>query len=534
MKEKEIIKEIIESEANNLKGLERAKRKVMKRYKVLAPSNVKLLQKYHKMTLKERKLLFFSCDKDFSPEREMEIKNILRTRPVRSLSGIVNVSVLTKPYSCPGECIYCPEEKGMPKSYLSNEPAVMRAVMNQYDAQKQVKTRIQSLKITGHPVDKIEIRVVGGTWSFYPKKYRHQFIKDCFDACNNRPGKDLTDSQRINGNSKYRIVGLSIETRPDFITKKEIIELRELGVTSVELGVQSIYDDVLEFVKRGHGINKTIEATKLLKEAGFKVCYQMMPNLPESSLKKDKEMFDRLFKDSNFQPDYLKIYPTATIEGTVLHKLWKEGKYHPYADDELKKLIKDIKKNIPCYVRIQRLVRDIPAQSIEAGSKISNLRQIISQESVQENWQCKCIRCREIKESYDPEEKLTIFRSDYSASGGTEIFLSFEDQKNNNIYSLLRLRINGEDPDIGALKKSAIIREIHTYGQQVGIKSNKDNSPQHKGLGKKLIEKAEEIALNEFDKKKMAVIAAAGTRNYYRKLGYRLKDTYMVKTISAS
>ncbi len=527
--EKEIIKKIISDNVETPNGLEKVKRFVMAQYKNLSPTNIRLLQVYHEMNAKEKSALFVSAGKKFSKKKDEAIKKLLITRPVRSLSGIVNVSVLMKPYPCPGKCIYCPEEKGMPKSYLENEPAVMRAVMNKYDPKKQIKTRIDALKMSGHPVDKIELRIIGGTWSFYPPKYQTDFIKDCIDACNEKKGKDLKASQKKNESSKQRIVGISIETRPDFIDSQEIIKMRNLGITSVELGVQSVYDDILKKIKRGHKISATIQATKKLKDAGFKVCYQMMPNLPGATIKRDIQTFHDLFANPDFRPDYLKIYPMATIKGTAVYKLWLQKKYKPYSDTQLIKLLKEIKKQIPRYVRIQRLIRDIPAPNIEAGTKISNLRQIISKESLKENWSCQCIRCREIKAGYQPNEKLKMFRENYRASDGKEIFLSFENEKRDKLFSVLRLRIPC-NPSINVLKNSAIIREIHTYGRQLAI-AQKGISPQHKGLGKKLVKKAENIAKKEFNCKKIAVISAIGTRNYYRKSGYRLEESYMTKKL---
>ncbi|GAI01522.1 unnamed protein product, partial [marine sediment metagenome] len=364
------------------------------------------------------------------------LENLLRTRPIRSLSGIVNVSVLTKPYPCPGKCIYCPIEKGIPKSYLSGEPAVERAKRLNYNPYLQVQKRIEMLENEGHPTDKIELRTVGGTWSFYPKKYQTWFIKRCFDACNQKMGKNLKEAQRLNEKVKHRIVGLSIETRPDFITLPEIKWLRKLGVTMVELGVQSIYDNVLKLNLRGHGIKETIFATKFLKDAGFKVLYQMMPDLPGSDLEMDEKMFEELFSNPNFQPDLLKIYPTALLKEAPLYQWWKAGKYKPYSNSQLINLIKSIKKKIPYYVRIQRITRDIPSQRIVTGpAKISNLRQVIARESKKEGWECRCIRCREVRKNYDPKEKLYLFREEYDASDGKEIFLSFEDKNKEKLYN---------------------------------------------------------------------------------------------------
>ncbi len=543
MQEKEIIKEVIKrvvkEKVNNSKSLEKIKKEVAFLYfKKSLLSNIDLLEFYHKMTTNQKKKLFNDLGIKFTKEKDLKVKKILVTKPIRSLSGIVNVSVLTKPYSCPGKCIYCPEEKGAPKSYLKGEPAVMRAITNKYSPKKQVKSRIESLKKNGHPVDKIELRIIGATWSYYQKKYQNWFIKECFRACN--PAKvglrSLKEEQKINEKAKHRIVGLSIETRPDFINENETLNLRNLGVTSVELGVQSVYEDVLKKINRGHGVLEIIKATKMLKDAGIKVSYQMMPNLPGSSFKKDIKMFKILFSNPDFKPDYLKIYPLSVLKNTKMYALWKNKKYKPYNDNQLKKLLKEIKKTIPYYVRIQRLIRDIPAQEIEAGTKSSNLRQTIQDEMKKENLSCKCIRCREIKSNYNPKEKLKLFRSDYCGSEGKDIFLSYEDKKRKNLYSLLRARIPSENnalfEKIPILKDSLIIREIHTYGQQLEIKK-RGVSPQHKGLGKKLIKKTEKIAEKEFKIKKTVIISAVGTRNYYRKQGYRLKDTYMIKYLSS-
>jgi elongator complex protein 3 len=503
-----IIKKLVEIKAETAGDLSLAKRKVAKKEKVPCPSNIELLQAYH--TLLKKK----------SIRKNKNLENLLRTRPVRSLSGVVNVSVLTKPYSCPGKCIFCPSEKGIPKSYISGEPAVERAKRLRYDPYNQVKKRIEILSMAGHPVEKIEIRVIGGTWSFYDKKYKTWFVKKCFDACNNGKSKNLEQAQKRNEKARHRIVGLSFETRPDFINSKEIKEMKELGATKIELGVQTIYDDILKLNKRGHGIKETIEATRMLKDAGFKVAYQMMLNLPGSNPDKDVKMFKELFENENFQPDSLKIYPCALVKETPLYKLYLKKKYQPYSKKTLIETIVKIKRHIPEYVRIERIIRDIPATSIvEGGAKISNLRQMI------EKKHCRCIRCREIK-NLKKEKCLFLFRKDYKASKGKEIFLSFEDEKRKNLYSLLRLRI----PSLAAAKGSAIVRELHTYGQAVDV-SKKDSSVQHKGLGKKLLKEAEKVSKKEFKINKLVVISGVGVRDYYRKLGYRLEQGYMAKKL---
>ncbi|MCX6759032.1 MAG: tRNA uridine(34) 5-carboxymethylaminomethyl modification radical SAM/GNAT enzyme Elp3 [Candidatus Nealsonbacteria bacterium] len=517
------IKELIKNKVRTLENLAKIKREIAKKYKIPCLNNISLLKTYHEL-IKKKKI-----------KKTAFVELLLKTRPIRSLSGIVNVSVLTKPYPCPGKCLYCPIEKGIPKSYVSGEPAVERAKKLNFDPYWQTKKRIEMLEMEGHPTDKIELRIVGGTWSYYPRQYQIWFVTRCFAACNAEPRRticrttlrNLEKVQRLNEKVKHRIVGLSVETRPDFITESEIKHLRRLGVTMVELGVQSIYDDVLKINLRGHGIKETILATKLLKDAGFKVLYQLMPNLPGSNLKRDEKMFAELFKNPSFQPDLLKIYPCALLKEAPLYKLWKEGKYKPYSQSQLIKLVKSIKKRIPYYIRIQRISRDIPSPSIVSGpAKISNLRQILAKIIKKEGWRCKCIRCREIREAYDPKERIYLFREDYKASGGKEIFLSFENKNRTKLYSLLRLRITSQN--------KAIVREIHTYGQLHPLNQNCTGrtrviSPQHKGLGRKLIKEAEEIAKKEFGLNKIAVISGIGAREYFRKLRYLLEDTYMIK-----
>lgn len=534
MQKDKIIKELIKENLKNEKDLNYFKRKISKKYNLPFLSNVELLKAYHNL-LKNKRI-----------KKSEKIEKLLKIRPVRSLSGIVNVSVLTKPYFCPGKCLYCPKEKGFPKSYLSGEPAAQRAKDLNFDPYLQVKKRLEMLRLAGHDTDKVELRIVGGTWSYYPKNYQIWFITKCFDACNEnskfkiRKSKlkskiqNLKKSQKQNEKAKHRIVGLSIETRPDFINKKEIVWLRELGVTMVELGIQSIYDNVLQLNQRGHLVKNTILATKLLKDAGFKVLYQMMPNLLGSDLKKDEKMFEELFKNPDFRPDYLKVYPCAVLKEAPLYQLWKKRYYKPYTKEELIELLTKIKKKIPYYVRIQRIIRDISSQKIlEGGVKISNLRQILLEKMKKENWRCKCIRCREVKENYSPKEKIYLFRDDYEASEGKEIFLSFENKKRTKLYSLLRLRIpssllNKEKHFLPFLENTALIREVRTFGELVPL-SVKKIAPQHKGLGKKLIKEAEKIVKKEFHLNKIAVISAVGARDYFRKLNYRLRNTYMIK-----
>jgi len=508
-----------------------------KKYKTSCHSNIQLLKAYHEL-LKDKRI-----------KKTAWVERILRTRPVRSLSGVVNVSILTKPFSCPGHCLYCPEEKDIPKGYLSGEPAVERAKSLKYSPFLQTRIRIDSLEKQGHPTDKIDLRIIGGTWSYYPKNYQTKFIASSFAACNTasqktikRKIKSLEKEQKLNEKAKHRIIGISIETRPDFINEKEIKRMRTLGITKVEIGVQTTDDAVLKLNKRGHKVKETILATKMLKDAGFKVSYQVMPNLPGSSPKKDEKLFEDIFQNQNFKPDLLKIYPCALLKEAPLYKWYLKGKYKPYSEKVLISVVKKAKKITPRYVRIERIIRDIPAQRVIIGpAKISNLREVIINQIKTEGWRCKCIRCREIRNQYNPKEKLVLFREDYKASDGIEIFLSFEDKERKSLYSLLRLRIPSSIVEQSStlknrylpleLKNSSIIREVHTYGQLVSIKK-RGGATQHRGLGKKLIQKAENISKKEFKLNKIAIISAIGTREYYKKIGYKLKGTYMTKFLT--
>lgn len=530
---KKIIEECAKKHYIDEKKLAAIKRKAVRenQKETVIPSNVSLLKVYHELL------------KNGSIKRNKNIEKILIKRKIRSLSGVIVVSALTKPYPCPGKCIYCPTEKGLPKSYLSGEPAVERAKRFNFNPYSQVQKRIESLKEQGHPTDKIELRIIGGSWSAYEKNYQLWFIAECFRAANHSKTKpfeinfykELEKEQKKNEKSKNRIVGISIETRPDLINKKEILNLRKLGVTMVELGVQSVFDNVLKKCRRDHNVKATIKATKLLKDAGFKIMYQIMPNLPGSNEKKDIESLKKVFENQDFKPDWLKIYPCVVCKNSELYQIWKKGNYKPYSCEKLISLLIKIKKQTPYFIRIARLFRDIPAQKIEAGCKTSNLREIIQKKMKKRNIKCHCIRCREVKENYKREEKIYLKRENYSASNGKEILLSFENKKRTKLLSYLRLRIPSGYFDkkpcpAKILKDAAIIREIHTFGKAVSL-GKKTLAPQHQGLGKKLIKEAEEITKKEFHLKKIAAISGIGARGYWQKLNYQLKDTYMAKRL---
>jgi len=530
---KKFIKKAIEAELKSQQDLELFKKKFCRKMikeKIQFPviSNADLKKVYLEMIAR----------KELRPNKKFE--KLLVTKKIRTLSGVAVVAVLTKSYPCPGRCIYCPDEKAMPKSYLSNEPAVMRAILTKFHPYAQTQSRLKMLEINGHSIEKIETIVMGGTFNYFSKWYQSWFVKECFRALNDYPknlikksrSSTLEKEKKRNESAKQRMVGLTLETRPDYINKKEIKNFRKLGATRVELGVQSIFDKVLKANKRGHLVNSTIRATKLLKEAGFKINYHLMPGMYGSSTSLDFKMFKELFSKPQFQPDMIKIYPCVVTKNSKIYKLWKSRKFKPLTNAQNKKLILRIKKNIPPYVRITRLIRDIPEESIEAGPNISNLRQIIQQE----RHECQCIRCREVQSDYKIEENIALNRIDYPASDGQEIFLQFTSKNKKKLFALLRLRINSAKTSkkhfLPVLEKSALIRELHTYGQSTGLKKKNYSSPQHLGLGKKLVQEAEKIAKEEFGIKKMAIIAGVGVRKYYQnKLGYKLEKEYVTKKL---
>jgi len=491
------------------------------------------------------------------PNKRLE--RILRVNGIRSQSGIATVTVITEPYACPGRCVYCPTETRAPKSYLTNEPAVMRALRNDYDPYRQVISRLQTLEQTGHPTDKIELIVKGGTWSFYPAPYQRWFVQRCFEAANdfvekttgsaecemrnagahiNTPHSELrtpnslssstlAEAQGVNETAAHRIIGLTIETRPDYIDEPETRRLRELGVTRVELGVQTLNERLLELIVRDHTTVEIRQATKLLRDAGLKVAYHLMPNLPGATPEDDLETFRTLFNDPAYRPDSLKIYPCVVIETAELYRWWQEGRYQPYDDETLIELLIQLKQLIPPFTRIERVIRDIPATSIKASSTISNLREVVLARMKARGLRCRCIRCREIRDRIDGSFRL--IRRDYEASDGREIFLSFEDPSSDTLAALLRLRIpSAAAPWSSALEGMALIRELHTYGQHVSLHDRADDAAQHRGFGRQLMTEAERIAREEFHRG-IAVIAGIGVREYYRKLGYALCETYMVK-----
>jgi elongator complex protein 3 len=464
----------------------------------------------------------------------------LKMKPTRTISGVVPVTVLTKPFPCPGQCIFCPDDVRMPKSYLANEPGAQRAERNLFDPYLQVYNRLLAFRNIGHGTDKVELIVLGGTWSYYPLAYRIWFIKRCFQAMNDFPAVDQRENreleqvatwdelralQEINENAQSRNVGLVLETRPDYIDQEEIVILRKLGATKIQIGIQSLDDNILDANQRGHTLEQTIQAIELLRNAGFKIHAHWMPNLYLASVEKDKQDYLKLWQLA--MPDELKIYPTSIIKGTKLADLFEQGLYKPYDFDELVDVLRFAFLNTPRYCRLTRVVRDIPAPDIVAGNKFSNLRQIVENQLLKDGEKCQCIRCREIRGKIVAEEDLELESLDYQTPSSHEYFLSFKTKVNDKLVAFLRLSLPKNQANlIPELSNSAIIREVHVYGQVVDIGSKEEGKAQHLGLGTKLITKAKQIS-KENGYNNIAVIAAIGTRQYYRKQGFSSRELYM-------
>jgi len=415
----------------------------------------------------------------------------------------------------------------------------MRAQLNDFDPYLQTTNRIKQLKSIGHPVDKIDFIIMGGTFTARDPYYQEWFVKRCFDALNNKKSSSLHQAKKYNETASSRCIGLTIETRPDWFRLSHADNVLNFGATRVELGIQTVFDEVLYFMERGHTVKDSINATRIAKECGIKVCYHMMPGLPGSDEKKDIESFKTIFEDQNFKPDMIKIYPTLTIKGTNLYDLWMKGKYEPLSTKEASKLISKIKDFVPEWVRIQRIQRDVPTPYIDAGVDKSNLRQFVQNQMKKRGIECRCIRCREIghksliqKIEID-EDDISLNLNYYKASEGEEIFISLIEDNYDALIGYLRLR-NIENPHRYELQKNScmIIRELKVLGRELPIGERKKGAFQHKGYGKELISEAERICIEEYDKKHLFVLSGVGVKNYYRKLGFKDYGIYLEKIFS--
>ncbi len=543
---------ITDKEELNRDKFHKIKNKIYWKYKLAKPiASIELIERYNELI------------NTWELEENFAFKKILRKRWVRSLSWVTVISLLTEFFWCPWKCVYCPTFEWLPKSYIPNEPAVQRAELNKFDPIMQIHNRLRALEITGHKIEKNDVRIIWGTWSVYPKKYRDEFMKSIYDAFNTyddmkshieqtnlwsdkfasfkiketykmKASKNLEEAKKLNETSRCRIIWIAIETRPDWVTPNEIKQLREYWVTRVEIGYQTTIDEINELNKRWHWNKESIEATKLLKDAWFKVVAHMMPNLLWSNPELDKKSLKEVFDNPDFRPDELKIYPMVVTDKSELTEIWKNWWFKAYDDETLINLTCELEAMIPEYIRLNRTYRDIPGSEILEWSKIANLRQIV-ENRMKEKWiKLIDIRHREIKDWKNDPKKAVLRTFEYEASKWKEFFMTFEDLDDRIIFSLLRLRlpeINKEVLEVlPELEWCAIIREIHTFWDQLSVNEKGSTFGQHIGLWKRLIEESERIAIDNWFKK-MAVIAWVWVRQYYEKRWYQLEWEYMIKPI---
>lgn len=478
-----------------------------------------------------------------APSKEM--LSLLSIKPTRSLSGVSVVSVMLPPFPCPGECVYCPssfEEKEAPKSYTGFEPSALRAQRLNYDPFKIVSNRIAQLDLTGNFAQKVEIIFQGSSFTCLPKAKRDNVVKQSIEGVLGKRAPSLAAAKLAAERSKRRIVGITFETRPDLCKKKDIKGMLSLGGTRVELGVQNPDNKIYAKVCRGHNVKDVTSATQLLKDSAFKVLYHLMPGLPGSDYKTDLKNFRRIFTDPDFKPDMVKFYPCLVIKGTKLYDDWEKGNFDPLVEEKAVKLLAQIKSEIPKWVRVMRVNRDIPSNIISAGIKKTNLRQLVHEELSRQGKKCNCIRCREIglmqrvdnnpklNPNYSPDLAPKLEKEFYDASGGEEVFISFESKA--ALFGFVRLR-NPARPFMRQITpRTALIRELHVYGKSLSLHERDDASSQHQGLGKELIKEAEQVAKKSFDAKKMVVISGLGVKEYYKNnFGYKKDGPFMSKKL---
>ncbi len=478
------------------------------------------------------------------PEERAKLLPILRRKIVRTISGVTIVAVMTEPFPCPQEepCAYCPggPSYGVPQSYTGHEPAAMRGLQNAFNPYEQVRKRIEQLEAIGHKVDKVELVIMGGTFPSTPPEYQENFVKQCLDAITETESGSLEEAKSEAEISRIRNVGITVETRPDWAKKEHVDHMLSMGVTRVEVGVQNIYDDIYERVNRSHRLQDVIEATRTLKDAGLKVVYHLMPGLPGSNFERDLKGFREVFTNPLFKPDMIKIYPCLVLEGTKVYRWWKKGEYQPYTTEEAAQLILEVKKIVPPWVRIMRVQRDIPAYLIEAGVNHSNLRQIVQERLREQEGRCHCIRCREVghrwlKDKVKPDpNKIEILTVTEEASGGEELFISAEDPVNDILVGYIRLRIPSRKawrPEI-IPETTAIVRELRVYGPLVPVGRHLARAWQHKGYGAILLSEAERKVLEDYDRTKIVVTSALGTKQYYKRFGYNYDGLYVSKNLN--
>ncbi|KFO78316.1 Elongator complex protein 3, partial [Cuculus canorus] len=471
----------------------------------------------------------------------------LKAKPIRTASGIAVVAVMCKPHRCPhinftgNICVYCPggpdsDFEYSTQSYTGYEPTSMRAIRARYDPYLQTRHRVEQLKQLGHSVDKVEFIVMGGTFMALPEEYRDYFIRNLHDALSGHTSNNVAEAVRYSERSLTKCIGITIETRPDYCLKRHLSDMLSYGCTRLEIGVQSVYEDVARDTNRGHTVKAVCESFHLAKDAGFKVVAHMMPDLPNVGLERDMDQFVEFFENPAFRPDGMKLYPTLVIRGTGLYELWKTGRYKSYPPSTLVDLVARILALVPPWTRVYRVQRDIPMPLVSSGVEHGNLRELALARMKDLGTQCRDVRTREvgIQEIHHKVRpyQIELVRRDYVANGGWETFLSYEDPEQDILVGLLRLRKCSEESFRTELKGGiSIVRELHVYGSVVPVSSRDPSKFQHQGFGMLLMEEAERIAKEEHGSWKIAVISGVGTRNYYRKIGYELEGPYMVKRL---
>ena len=461
-----------------------------------------------------------------------DLRAHLQMKPMRTQSGVSVVTVLTKPYPCPGKCIFCPTDVRMPKSYLHDEPGAQRAERHGFDPFDQTASRLRALEKIGHPTEKIELLILGGTWSSYRRDYQEWFVKRCFDALNGYDSVTLAEAQEANATGRRRNVGLVVETRQDHVDIDELRWFRYLGVTKVQVGIQTLDERILELNKRGHDVQSTRDAFRLLRLAGFKIHGHWMANLLGATVESDIEDFGRLWSDLAIRPDELKLYPCMLVPNAELHDYWLRGDYTPYTEEEVVDVLVACKAQVPRFVRLNRVVRDFPTTNVVAGNKKANLRQIAQSRLCERGTPCRCIRCREVRRNAIRFEDLELRDLVYDTDATTEHFLSYETVSGFPTADRLAgfLRLSLPDPTVAhplpELAGHAMIREVHVYGPALNLGDDSRGEAQHMGLGARLIGRARQIA-REAGYGRIAVISAIGTREYYARLGFELDGLYM-------
>ena len=464
---------------------------------------------------------------------DQEYRNLLRIKTTRTVSGVAVVAAMTSPERCPhGKCIYCPGgvDNNSPQAYTGHEPAALRGRNNNYDPYNEVFSRLKQIDLIGHDTSKVDLIIMGGTFTARPMEYQEWFVKGCLDAMNRSISADLQEAIKVNETEERRCIGLTVETKPDWFLEKEIDAALSYGTTKVELGVQNISEEILRKNMRGHGIAEIVKSTQLSRDAGLKIVYHLMPGMPGSTFDQDLESFRTMINHQSYKPDMLKIYPTLVVKGTTIYRMWKNGDYVPMDTDTAVDLIVEMMKIMPPWVRIQRMQRDIPVKFIEAGVKRSDIRNMVEERIRDEKIQTGEIRLREIANESFGQSEFSLIRRDYDAAGGKEIFLSYEDS-NGKIIGFVRLRVPSDLAHRKEMASSSVIREIKVFGNVVPIGSHNEEKWQHRGMGSNLLKEAERISREEFGMERILVISGIGVREYFRNRGYSQLGPYMARKI---